>query len=106
MRFLKVTLCFIFIHQSFLLQAQLVGEMGDESKLYAETKQVNQFFRRFNGEEDEEGKRYYPEDKRYRNTKLRKQYIKILFDHSNTSLSESLANEFLQDVLDKDEPKY
>jgi len=37
------------------VKAQLVSDLGDESKLYAESKQVNQFFRRFNGEEDEKG---------------------------------------------------
>ena len=52
----------------------------DESKLYAETKQVNQFFRRFNGEEDEKGERYYPKDKQYRSEKLRRKYIGMLFD--------------------------
>ena len=48
----KVLLTFL-IGLSFNLQAQLVDEMKDESKLYAETKQINQFIRRFNGEEDE-----------------------------------------------------
>ncbi len=46
------------------LQSQTVGNyVEDESALYSSTKQVNQFFRRFNGEEDTKGDRYYPEDK-------------------------------------------
>jgi hypothetical protein len=82
------------------LRAQLVGEL-DESKLYAESKQVNQFFRRFNGEEDDKGKRFYPGEKPYRNAKLRKKYLGILFDESNAGISPSLKVEFAKNILDK-----
>ena len=55
-----------------------MGEyLGDESALYAETKQVNQFFRRFNCEEALDGKRFYPKDSLYHNLSLRKQYLNI-----------------------------
>ena len=84
------------------VQAQLAQE--DESRLYAQTKQVNQFFRRFNGEEDEKGERYYPRDRLYRSPKLRRKYLGILFDASNNSISNELKVEFAKDVLDKDEP--
>jgi hypothetical protein len=83
--------------------SQIVSE-NDESKLYAQTKQVNQFFRRFNGEEDEKGERYFPGDKQYRNLKLRRKYLGILFDASNTGISNDLKNTFARDVLDKAEP--
>jgi hypothetical protein len=83
--------------------SQIIGE-NDESKLYAQTKQVNQFFRRFNGEEDERGERYFPGDRQYRNTKLRRKYVGILFDASNTGVSNDLKNAFVRDVLDKEEP--
>src|SRR5688572_4301552 len=83
--------------------SQIIGE-SDESKLYAQTKQVNQFFRRFNGEEDERGERYFPGDRQYRNTKLRRKYLGILFDASNTGVSNDLKNAFTRDVLDKGEP--
>lgn len=76
----------------------------DESKLYAETKQLNQFIRRFNGEEDEKGERYYPRDKQYRSEKLRKKYIGILFDDSNKGISGDLKVQFAKDVLDKTKP--
>src|SRR5687767_16035478 len=89
---------------SFSLQAQLVDEMDDESKLYAENKQVNQFFRRFNGEEDEKGERYYPADKLYRSVKLRRKYLSMLFDGSNTGITNDLKTGFTRDVLDKEEP--
>jgi hypothetical protein len=84
------------------LRAQLVGDMEDESKLYAESKQVNQFFRRFNGEEDEKGNRYYPRDKQYRSVKLRKKYLGVLFDNSNAGINTSLKTDFAKHVLDKD----
>jgi hypothetical protein len=88
------------------LQAQLVDEMDDESRLYAENKQVNQFFRRFNGEEDEKGERYYPKDKQYRGEKLRKKYIGILFDASNNGISQAVKLEFSKDVLNKEKPVF
>ena len=84
------------------LTGQIVSDM-DESKLYAESKQVNQFFRRFNGEESEKGDRYYLKDKQYRSTKLRKNYLGILFDESNTGISSSIKTEFTKYVLDKGE---
>ena len=83
--------------------SQIVGE-NDETRLYAQTKQVNQFFRRFNGEEDEKGERYFPGDKQYRNVKLRRKYLAILFDASNSGVSNDLKNSFAREVLDKDEP--
>src|SRR6187402_697191 len=85
------------------LRAQLLDK-EDESRLYAETKQVNQFFRRFNGEEDEKGERYYPKDRLYRSEKLRKKYIGILFDASNAGISPDLKVEFTKDVINKDKP--
>jgi hypothetical protein len=85
---------------SFVAGAQIVGEV-DETKLYAESKQLNQFLRRFNGEEDEKGKRFYPGDKQYRNTKLRKKYFTILFDGANAGMTEQLKSEFTKNVLDK-----
>jgi len=83
------------------VNGQLVDPNKDESKLYAESKQVNQFFRRFNGEEDEKGNRYYPKDRQYRSEKLRKKYLSILFDDSNTGISSDLKVEFVKDVLAK-----
>src|SRR6187402_2761089 len=89
---------------SYSLSAQIVGDMDDESKLYAQSKQVNQFFRRFNGEEDEKGNRYFPGDKQYRNIKLRRKYFTVLFDATNLGINNELKNRFVLDVLDKSEP--
>jgi hypothetical protein len=97
----------VFLSATFLfsahLTAQVVGGVEDESKLYAETKQVNQFFRRFNGEESEKGDRYYPRDKQYRSAKLRTKYLEILFDAGNTSLTSALKVQFANDLLEKPE---
>jgi len=83
--------------------AQVLGDMEDESRLYAESKQVSQFFRRFNGEEDERGNRYYPGDRQHRSEKLRRQYLRILFDDSNTEINNSLKTDFVKDIVDKPE---
>jgi hypothetical protein len=94
-------LFFILLASSVSLRAQIVGDMEDESKLYASSKQVNQFFRRFNGEEDEKGNRYYEGDKPYRSTKLRKKYLGILFDASNKGMTDAIKTDFAKNVLDK-----
>ncbi len=103
MRYISGFVFVIFLFISSSLQAQLLDK-DDESKLYAETKQLNQFFRRFNGEEDEKGERYYPKDKQYRNEKLRRKYIGILFDASNRGISPELKTQFVKDVLEKAQP--
>ena len=84
------------------LRAQLVNGMEDETRLYAESKQVIQFFRRFNGEEDEKGNRYNPDDKMYQSAKLRKRYFSVLFDESNQGISTTLKSEFVKQVVDKE----
>ena len=99
MRQLLLTL--LLLAWASVAPAQIVGDMDDESKLYAQTKQVNQFFRRFNGEEDEKGERYYPADKLYRSVKLRRKYLSLLFDGSNTGITNDLKGAFSRDVLDK-----
>ena len=103
---MKIAILFTLFLLTTSLQAQhaqLVDPMSDESKLYAESKQVNQFFRRFNGEEDEKGNRYYSSDKLYRSAKLRKKYLGILFDESNKGMTSALKTEFAKQVLDKNE---
>ncbi|MEM9675341.1 MAG: hypothetical protein AAF992_22305 [Bacteroidota bacterium] len=89
------------------LYAQGIGEyLGGEDVLYAETKQVNQFFRRFNGEEDVEGKRYYAGDKGYRHPKLRQNYLENLFDNQNRDISPALKKEFISTVNNQSAPVY
>lgn len=77
-----------------------------EEKLTASTKQINQFLRRFNGEEDEGGNRYYSTDKKYRDEGLRKKYLPILFDQESGYINETTAREFIKYVTDKKSPKF
>jgi len=87
--------------------SQIVEDyLGDESDLYASTKQVNQFFRRFNGEEDFKGERYYPEDKDYRSPKLREVYLSNLFNNESSLMTRDLKDEFIEDLLDPNDPKF
>jgi len=88
------------------VSAQVIDEMGDESKLYASTKLVNQFFRRFNGEEDEKGERYYEGNKNFHDPAIRRRYIGILFDNQNTMIPASLKKEFAQEMTDKSGQKF
>ena len=67
--------------------------LDDESHLYAQTKQVNQFFRRFNNEEDLEGNRSYPGDDDYRNASTRGTYLNILFDKESSMMTSELNQE-------------
>lgn len=90
-----------------VLKSQSVGNfVEDESDLYASTKQVNQFFRRFNGEEDVKGERLYPEDKDYRTPELRKKYLNNLFNKENGLITDNLKSEFINHLLDNHDPVY
>ncbi|SHH36136.1 hypothetical protein SAMN04488109_3859 [Chryseolinea serpens] len=100
MKLSRLLFFILLLASSRSLHAQMV-DLEDESKLYASSKQVNQFFRRFNGEEDEKGNRYYEGDKQYRSTKLRKKYLGILFDASNKGMTDAVKTDFAKNVLDK-----
>lgn len=90
-----------------LLPAQSFNSLlGDESILHAQTKQVNQFFRRFNAEESTSGDRYFPGDKDYRNPDLRKRYLGILFDNQNASITDPLKHAFIEDVMRPAQPHF
>ncbi len=86
-------------------QEDIYNQTEDESSLYASTKQVNQFIRRFNGEETLRGKRLYPKDKKYRSKKIRQKYLTNLFNNENSNLK-TLKTEFINFVNSKSEPKY
>lgn len=92
--------------QSYAQQVQIgSGEtFGNENLLLAETKQINQFFRRFNGEEDYDGKRFYPRDRQYQDPNLRKEYLDILFDQSSRGISPSHKTAFVNDLLNSRNP--
>jgi len=84
----------------------LSGIIEDENDLYAQTKQVNQFFRRFNNEEDRFGKRYNPEDRNYRDPEFRKIYLNILFDAESPFIQDALKDEFIAVTNDKNNPVF
>jgi len=107
---MRIYFIFIYLVIFFtpaLTRSQVIGDfVDDETDLYTSTKQVNQFFRRFNGEEDIKGERYYPEDKDYRNPALRKNYLGNLFNNENTYLTAALKAEFINHLLDKEDPVF
>lgn len=94
----------IFVTPALLMSQSLGQFTDDETDLYTSTKQVNQFFRRFNGEENIKGERLYPEDKDYRSPELRKAYYPTLFNNENSFLAQDLKAEFQEDVINKNNP--
>jgi hypothetical protein len=87
-------------------QGSIGSFTGDETVFYAQTKQMNQFFLRFNAEEDAMGKRYYPGDPGYRDAKNRKKYLNILFDNASPLINSDLKFVFIEDVMNKRNPIY
>jgi hypothetical protein len=97
----------LLVLSSYNISAQTLGDFQyDETELYAETKQVNQFFRRFNGEEDKQGERLYKKDRDFRTYKLRKKYLPQLFNLESSILTEAASEKFTNMVLNKDAPVY
>ncbi|MEQ8905478.1 hypothetical protein [Ekhidna sp.] len=93
--------------QSSVGQSGLTDDMKEtEEQLSASNKQINQFFRRFNGEEDEDGNRYFASDKKYRDASLRKKYIPSLFDIETSRIDPNAARDFLKVITDKKDPVY
>lgn len=83
------------------------GRIIDDGRFAAATKQVNQFFRRFNAEESKEGDvRYNPGDENYRDEALRKSFINILFDNETSDVSNDLKREFINHVVSDTYPQY
>ncbi|AZQ61785.1 hypothetical protein EI427_05910 [Flammeovirga pectinis] len=86
---------------------QTIGNYkGDESKLYAETKQFTQFIKRFNNEEDRNGQPYSTGSYKYRENNYRKKYLEILFDGENTNISKQMKKNFIDEITDKKTPQY
>lgn len=83
------------------------GQPVDDGRFAASTKQVNQFFRRFNGEESKDGKeRFYPGSKLYRDPDLRKTFLKVIFDNETSQVSNEVKNQFLNEVTAENYPQY
>ena len=85
---------------------QTIGDFKmDETELYAMTKQMGQFMRRFNYEEDQFGEKLNPSDPRYRNNEMRQQSLPILFDQEKYGTQTELQRYFIEDVT-KDDNNY
>ena len=86
----------------FKANAQFIGNLGevhlDERELYTMTKQMGQFINRFNYEEDQYGKRLYPQDADYRNATKRKTALPLLFDLSSPRTTGTLRDFFVEDL--------
>ena len=83
--------------------AQTIGDFKmDETELYAMTKQMGQFMRRFNYEEDQFGEKLNPKDSRYRNNEMRRKSLPILFDQQKYGTQTDLQRYFIEDVTKGD----
>jgi len=79
---------------------------GDITDLYAATKQLSQFIKRFNNEEDRQGVAYDPKSKFYREPEQRKQYLKLLFDEQSIVIPQNLRAGFIADITRSDSPVF
>jgi len=108
--FISIGLLMMVLHSQAQVNDQSLNNpdnlSADEKSFYAETKQVNQFFRRFNAEEDFQGKRLSPDDPLYHDPEMRKKYIRGLFDEKDTRIPEKLKSAFINDVTWEQNPKY
>jgi hypothetical protein len=100
-QFKYIFLGFLFFIVSGV-QAQIGGNEMDERALYAMTKQMSQFFSRFNNEEDQFGKKYHSNTKEYRNNTTRKNVLPLLFDAQNPRTGGSLQKYFIDDLTKSD----
>ena len=83
--------------------AQSIGDVQmDEANLYAMTKQMGQFIRRFNYEEDQFGKQINPASPLYHNQQKRQQSMAILFDQATYGNQPDLQRFFIEDVTGND----
>ena len=97
--FRKIVFSLLLLHWVGLAKSQTLGNyLGDETQFYAATKQVNQFFRRFNNEEDRNGVKYAPNNPKFRENEFRKKYLEILFDAESPNIQPNLKAEFVRSV--------
>jgi len=107
--FVVVTLFFAFLVSSISICGQSFPGNGiteDETNLYAMNKQVGQFIRRFNMEEDQYGKVLKTTDPNYHNSALRKDFLPLMFDRQNPRTSGNLKKYFIDDVTNPDHPVF
>jgi hypothetical protein len=99
MHFLRnLILSFFFLSYSPSF-AQVIGDfIEDESTLYAQTKQINQFIKRFNLEENGLGSPLNTNDPDYKNPETRYNFLPQLFDLQKFKRNDSLLLKFATEV--------
>jgi hypothetical protein len=103
--------CFVFLWFTLLtgsIPDIATAQVADntERSLYAENKQVNQFFRRFNNEEAVSGVKYNSKDSLYRNPKNRNRYLNMLFNNEDAGMGPDLKKNFIADITNKKQPMF
>lgn len=79
--------------------AQQFGvDLEKEKELYKATKQVGQFFHRFNAEENPRGERMYEGDTHYRDAEYRRRYLDMMMDDK---IDKNLKSEFITEITKK-----
>ena len=102
-QFSKIALLIVSLLWASVSIAQTIGDFKmDETELYAMTKQMGQFMRRFNYEEDQFGYKLNPKDPKYRNAEMRRQSLPILFDQERYGTQTELQRYFIEDVTKGD----
>lgn len=96
----------LLCHNSAFAQYSLGASKLDATALFAQTKQLTQFFRRFNGEEDAKGNKLDSNSIQYRDTRLRTDFLGILFDKKNTTITDYMKQQFIKDVTDKQNKQF
>lgn len=102
--FLRIA-SFLLLFSVLGLEAQnrgLGNAQVDETALYAMTKQMSQFFSRFNNEEDQFGEKLHPSSQEWRNQQQRRTVLPLLFDNDNPRTSGSLRDYFIDDLTNSD----
>lgn len=95
--------CIVLGNNKIQAQSLTVGQIDvDETALYAMTKQMSQFFSRFNNEEDQFGKKMWPSNPAYRNQETRKERLPLLFDQQNPRTTGTLRDFFIDDLIKSD----
>ena len=106
-----IVLTFLLLTSQVMAQVSDRQVMDDKSmesdvkSFYAETKQVTQFIRRFNSEEDIRGKKLAYSNQDYHDVDKRRKFITALFDAEDPSIAASLKRAFINDVCSVDDPK-
>jgi hypothetical protein len=112
MRTALTALLIILLNSASLLTYGQYSSIGDpaygpdEQILYMMNKQVNQFIKRFNMEEDQYGKPLSKNSKYYHNQKVRRKLLEQMFDIHNPRTNSSLKKYFIEDVTNPKHPVY